>query len=306
MRLRSRSVGNNNNQEDSLNTTLSMPNIPVEESVPDTNIESEIDTRIEPTMDRLNIVQITKLNQVNFSDWKEQIKDLLALNDCLEAVTSEQVVTDKVARKARLLIVTNIDSSLNHVYSGKTSAKEIFEALKNHFEKKNVVKESNLRKDLAAFKFRNPHKFDDDIAKFTKLLNDLQICSDGVTENSRISHLLSSLPDEYETLVSNIELKLVGKETLSYIDVVEMARNRAKRIQTNVEEVHNTSIRRPVKCFYCGKIGHRQQDCFFMKNNQKERNNDDKSKRSGEKSNKHLVKRNEHIKSIDLEETKPV
>ena len=137
----------------------------------------------------------------------------------------------------------------------------------------------------------------------TELFNELVVVGAQLDEEDRVVHLLASLPESYDTLVTVLE----ASEKVPSMEIVidrllyeeRKSRDRQGEAETDREGAlvvkNKSNWKRGIRCHYCRKLGHMQKDCF-----ERERKNN-KSKRPSQRVDKASIKKkNEDGNSIGL------
>lgn len=101
--------------------------------------------------------KIPALTRQNFDIWKKRMETYLDSLDYLmvvdhnmaESFTAEpQAAWRKIDKKAKHIISSMVPDSFYNIIDGKATAKEIFEALTNHFMAKSVSKQIHLKREI--------------------------------------------------------------------------------------------------------------------------------------------------------------
>ena len=83
-----------------------------------------------------------------------------------------------------------------------------------------------LRRKLYSLKLKKGASVQDHIKEMTELFNDLAVVGDNLGDEDRVVHLLASLPESYDTLVTALE----ANETVPSMEVVYYTKKRKRRI----------------------------------------------------------------------------
>ena len=98
----------------------------------------------------------------------------------------------------------------------------------------------------------------------------LAVIGDAVSEEDRVVHILASLPESYNVLVTALEAqsenipkselvteRLLHQESKLKEEVTVPLENGCKALTTG----QNKGLRKPFTCHYCHKPGHFKKDC---------------------------------------------
>ena len=161
--------------------------------------------------------RVEKLTSENYHNWKFDMKMLLVGRDLWEVVTGEEVV-DGVAEererngirkrdnKALSLICLAISSDLRIYVRSAKSSMEAWNALNKHFEEKTLSKKIMFRRQLYELKMKdNNTTMTEHVNKLRTISEQLEALDDIVVEKDLVMILLSSLPSEYNNLITTLE-----------------------------------------------------------------------------------------------------
>jgi len=164
------------------------------------------------------------------------------------------------------------DGQLLHVEDLKYGD-EIWNKLASYHEPQNIKNQLSLQRDFFAMKLES-----DDIESHGNLVKEkanlLKRCGVKLEETTIIAVLLNSLPEEYDALVTALDV--VGAKDLNFEEVRTKVVNMKK---ANTTPMNAFIGRRPVrfgkeekkyknegrKCYFCNKVGHVKRDCRLMK-----------------------------------------
>ena len=102
----------------------------------------------------------------------------------------------------------------------------------------------------------------------TEIFEALSVIGDPVSEEDHVVHLLASLPDSFNMLVTALEANadVPGMEVDMERLLHEERKIRSRNDDDNSEATKAMTAYRPrnrasIKCHYCGKFGHIQRNC---------------------------------------------
>ena len=258
--------------------------------------------------------RIQKLNSDNYAEWKFDMEMLLMAKDVWDIVSGVETLDDDASNDvkakfkkrdnfARSVICLSVSSS-NKIYvrNAKTS-KETWDALANHFEEKTVSRKVMLRRKL--YSMRMEGKSAADHINTLRTVNDnLQSLGDALLEKDLVMILLSSLPEEYNNLITTLETLKDEQLTWEYVRdrvLAEFERRKGFEQQSKVRNENSNALfcggagsssnsnsnwrnnnggdnRNPkqsgksnIKCHYCKKKGHVKKECPKFKADREKR-----------------------------------
>lgn len=212
--------------------------------------------------------QYIKLNENNWNVWKFQVKVTLIAKE-LYGVTSGTEVkpedTDKTYAgfikkdaKAQEVLVSRMEPGpMSHIISC-VSAKEMWDRLHIIYEKK-----SNVSIHLLQQQFFNL-KFDDNVmnflSKIQNLVAEMKQLNEEIPEKMIITKALMALPEQYKHFISAWESVSEEQRTLSNLTARLLVEE--ERLKTKEETVAlSAKTKSNIKCFSCGKLGHKKNQC---------------------------------------------
>ena len=222
---------------------------------------------------------IIPLNGKNYPTWKVQCRMALMRDGVWGIVskTEESPSTDEpdvlakfVARKDRTLatIVLSVDSSFLYLIGDSQDPAIVWEKLANQFQKKTWANKLALRRKLYSLRLRDGDSIQKHIKDMTEMFNELAAIDDPITEEDRVVHLLASLPESYDILVTALEASVE-------VPKMEIVTERLLHEERKIKEKHGSetsdgmkamSVNRQSKgkgpkCYQCGKFGHIKRNC---------------------------------------------
>lgn len=219
----------------------------------------------------------SKLNNDNYFNWKFSIELLLIKRECWNVISTDKptdVKDDWYKRdsKARAIIGLAVEENhLRHIRNTK-SAKEAWDALKNHHEKSTLCNKVSIMRQICNLKLQEHGDMEDHLNKMSDLFGMLSnLGEDELSDASIVAMLLSSLPRSYDTLKTALESRPEGDLTLSLVQTKlfdeSKRRNGAdiivkKEIAMKVnQECSKEGTKKGVTCYFCHKKNHMKKDC---------------------------------------------
>ncbi len=218
---------------------------------------------------------IIPLNGKNFPTWKVQCRMALMRDGVLGIVAKTEVSPspDKaddlakfVARRDRALatIVLSVDPSLLYLLGDP------------QFQKKTWANKLALRRKLYSLRLKDGESIQKHIKEMTEIFDGLAVIDDPITEEDRVVHLLASLPESYDILVTALEANVeVPKmetvtERLLHEERKMKERSGSETNATNDEMkamfVNRQSKGKGAKWYHCGKFGLIKRNCRELNN----------------------------------------
>ncbi|CAH0731214.1 unnamed protein product, partial [Brenthis ino] len=198
----------------------------------------------------------------NFSTWKfrlklmledKQVAYVLKEGDNEKEKSAEFIKDDSRAKSLIAMCVS--DRYIEIIKDGKT-AREMITLLENTFERKSVYNRFYLKRKLITLKCNEP--LETYLIKFSSIVNDLQAIEVKIDDEDKICYLLSSLPKEYDPVITSIETMATEKR-LTFDFVKARLLDAETKIITNKDTTDQESAF--ITCFTCGKPGHKSYEC---------------------------------------------
>ena len=180
--------------------------------------------------------------------------------------------TDKYAKfvtrrdRALAVIVLSVEPSLLYLIGDPEDPITVWQKLADQFQKKTWANKLELRRKLYSLRLKNGDCVHDHIKAMTEVFDALSVVGDPVSEEDRVVHLLASLPDSYNMLVTALETNAeVPKMELVTERLLHEERKMKDRKSTDSSYEKAMTVKQPFrkgpKCHHCGKFGHIKRNC---------------------------------------------
>ena len=226
-------------------------------------------------------VNICALNGTNYPTWKIQCQMVLireglwGIVNKTEECPNQGTEADKYAKyqkrrdRALATIVLAVDPSLLYLIGDPEDPAVVWEQLTRQFQKKTWANKLCLRKRLYSMKLAEGGSMKDHVKNMTEIFRELAVVAEPVSEEDQVVHLLASLPDSYDVLVTAMES---GAETVPPLETVteKLLREEQKLREREgaddgrkilVSQNNPNPKKKLFPCHYCGKLGHFKKEC---------------------------------------------
>ena len=234
----------------------------------------------------------------NFHTWQTRLRFLLQkkelwkvidTDDALVPITREaRAQWDVLDTKTLAIIALNLGDEYLHHISNLSTTKEAWKILNHLFGATGKNAKINLKLQLFKLTLKPGTPFPIHLNEFKGLLTQLASIKATVDEEDSIALLLKSMPEEYDVVVTT----LLNMPSLKLQDVVSSLMDEYKKKQRREDEVTEEQLyfsksnnykangrNNKFKwkkgkatgpgCGFCGKPGHKEEDCFHKKKAQK-------------------------------------
>ena len=189
---------------------------------------------------------------------------------CPDQATEADKYAKYVGRRDRALavIVLSVDPALLYLIGDPDDPAKVWKKLSDQFQKKTWANKLALRRKLYALRLREGGAVQEHIKEMTELFDELSVVGDPLSDEDRVVHLLASLPESYDTLVTALEANTaVPSMEVVTERLLHEERRQTDRGDTNGEKAMTSEQRlrrRGVRCHYCKRLGHIKRDCFEL------------------------------------------
>ena len=241
--------------------------------------------------DRKRYGEFDRLNGDNYHTWKFNIKMVLKMKDLWDIVTGQETIPEDASAAERLKFKKRNDRAHSEICLAVTESiqvyvrntdtgREAWKALEDHFEEKTLSRKINLRQKLYSTKLVSGTMVDH-VNQLKTICEHLESIGDIITENDMVMVLLTSLPTQYNNLITTLETLKEEQLTWNYVRdrvIAEYQRKQEEKAERNSKKVlaekqHDALFSQgggnskkggksiKFKCHYCNKKGHFQRDC---------------------------------------------
>ena len=228
---------------------------------------------------------IVPLNGSNFPTWKIQVRMALLKQGVWKIVEGTEVCPDEYdqpanyrkfcERRDRALstIVLAVETSLLYLLGDPQDPMEVWNKLCDQFQKKTWANKLTLRRRLYSLKLKDGEPVQGHIKQIVEIFEELAVIGQPIEEEDRVVHILSSLPESFNMLVTALE---ASPEVPSLELVTERLLHEERKRKEKLEERNNLNGGNshdalfvggqrsrsggPI-CFYCGERGHVKRIC---------------------------------------------
>lgn len=227
-------------------------------------------------MAELQKISVTKLNNENYQIWKYKMELLLIREDLWSAITTERPTgTTEIAAwqkrddKARATLGLFVeDSQIIHIRK-KTTAREVWDSLKNYHEKSTLTSKIYLLRQICGLKLNEGGDMEEHLNSMSNLVDKLTALGEELKDPLVVAMMLSSLPDSYGTLITALESRPETDLTLNLVKGklideykrrkgIDSSRESAMKIE---HKSRNFQAGENPSCYFCKKPGHFKQQC---------------------------------------------
>ena len=219
----------------------------------------------------------------NYATWKVQVQMALKKEGLWKLVTGTEAAPgaggdtagyENRLDKALAIIVLSIDTSLIYLLGDNPeNPKTVWDKLQNHFQKKSWANKLQLRKKLYALEYEGEGSVESHIKSMIEIFSELSIVGAPVDEEDKVIHLLASLPESYDILVTALEAldKVPSLDTVIE-KIVKFEKKNGKQLNNEGAAFTSRGRGSEPRCYECNKIGHFKRDCEqFLKRRKKDK-----------------------------------
>ena len=244
-----------------------------------------------------------------YSVWKLRVRGLMSELDVINVIDEEvpenlTVEWMRAERIAKNTIVEYLADSFLVFASTASTAKEIFKNLNTIYQRKSLATQLAVRKQLLTLKLQGDTPLVRHFMIFDDLITELSVAGSKLEETDKVAHLLLTLPNSYDGVITAIETLSEDNLTLAFVKIrlldhevklrEECSDTSSKVLHANTSQSANRGIiegqkssknnhgkwkprkqfrnynnQQTTKCHQCGRSGHKIKDCYYYKKNRK-------------------------------------
>lgn len=167
-------------------------------------------------MAEVKTVSLVPLNGSNYPTWKVQCRMTLMKEGLWTIINGTETPptehdTDKYRKyvgrrdRALALIVLSIEPSLLYLIGDPENPVTVWTKLADQFQKKTWANKLELRRKLYSLHLKEGESVQNHVRAMTEIFEALAVIGDPVSEEDCVVHLLASLPESFNMLVTTLE-----------------------------------------------------------------------------------------------------
>lgn len=184
----------------------------------------------------------------------------------------------KEAQCKSLLVEKIADSQLEYI-KGKSTPKAIWATLQNVFAKKGISGQFYLLKQLAVMKYNEAEPMEEHLLKFDRIIRELATAEITMHDRLVVFNLLQTMPRSFQQLVTVLETLPPEQCTLDFVKARLLSESIKRKnnfesegVSTDEAAFYGGRVKNSkLKCFACGKVGHKKADCPARPKGQEDR-----------------------------------
>ena len=218
------------------------------------------------------------LNNSNYPTWKVQCRMALMKEGLWGIVNGTETPPDVQAdtyakfmtRRDRALatIVLSVDPSLLYLLGEPENPMMVWKKLSDQFQKKTWANKLELRRKLYSLRLKDGESVQNHVKVMTEIFDGLSVIGDPVEEEDRVVHLLASLPESFDMLVTaleaNIDVPKMDVVTERLLHEERKMKGRDVFEPSGEKAMTSHSRKKSMKCHHCGKLGHIKRNCRLL------------------------------------------
>ena len=145
----------------------------------------------------------------------------------------------------------------------------VWKKLSDQFQKKSLANKLQLWRRLYSLRLTEGESVQEHIRKLTEIFDELAVIGNPVEEEEdRVVHLLASLPESYNVLVTvleaNSEVPKMEVVTERLLHEERKQKEKEGRTSSSSKALSVSRSKKVPKCFHCGKPGHIKKNCCLL------------------------------------------
>ena len=238
--------------------------------------------------DREMEFKFERLTAENYHTWKFNMKMFLIGKDLWEIVNGSEKLDDnasaeekrKFKKRENLALASvclSVSTNLQIYVRSAETGKEAWDSLAKHFQQKTLSRKIHLRRKLYSAKLEKGSDMVEHINAVKTIAEHLEAIGDPIVEHDLVIILISSLTDEYNSLITALET--IAEDNLTWDYVRDRLIHEADKLKApppkekEADDALFTKGRKEWKnkrskeftCHYCKEKNHYARDCTKKK-----------------------------------------
>lgn len=226
----------------------------------------------------VKLTGIPLFDGTNFNNWRFRVASALeekSLSEYIQkdfrtllagaanAKDKEKVTANE--KKCKNIIVQSVhDCQLENI-KDKETAKEMIDGLASIYERKSIATKLLLKRELLLMKYQKGDDMKDHMVKFDSKIRELKSAGAKMEEDDIVVHLLLTLPDSYDNLVTAIGTMDQSKVTLEIVKSHVLDEYNKKNAGSSNGKANTMAMNANITCYGCGQVGHVKSQCRAKK-----------------------------------------
>lgn len=242
---------------------------------------------------------------------RDGLWDLASGKEAVPAQTDAEKYAKFLARRDRALatIVLSVAPSLLYLIGDPEDPVVVWEKLADQFQKKTWANKLALRRKLYSLRLKDGDSVQKHVKAMIEIFDGLAAAGGPVDEEDRVVHLLASLPDSYDMLVTALEanaevpkMEIVTERLLHEESKLKERAGEGTDGETKAMTGQHRWKGKGPKCHHCGRFGHIKRDCEELSSRSDSHQKEGEWKKTKHKAHKAQEKRRD-TSSSDSEST---
>lgn len=203
----------------------------------------------------------------NYNNWYFRISSILE-KEQVKRVLEEDPPTDSAGKKeffvldskAKAIIIQGISDKHLDLIMDCPTAKSMIKALKDAFVRSTAFSKLTLWRKLINLKYSLKDSMEDNFLVFDSIMRDLQEQDSAMSETDKVCHLLLSLPEEFNAVVTALET--VPEVKMDFVRARLLDEElKLKTASPTCGSRDEVSFKAQSGCFICGDKRHYKAQC---------------------------------------------